>query len=199
MEDSVTSNRSGDVEMEYSDDNTASSNGLTIDGMAPFGLEKLYDYEPGGHHPIHLGDILHERYRVIHKLGSGGFAIVWLCLDTQAEIAKYIAVKVIVSDGSNEKCAEKQVIKLTSLGLGHGPEGSLFCLPLDEFTINGPNGVHFAFVYNVLGPRVSELFHLFGNKDIGSILRGIARQSTEALSILHNYGMCHGGKYIFAI
>lgn len=48
-------------------------NGLYID-MAPFGLEKIWDYEPGGHHVVHLGDHLGREgeYKVIHKLGSGG-------------------------------------------------------------------------------------------------------------------------------
>jgi hypothetical protein len=48
-------------------------NGLVLED-SPFGLEHIYDYEPGGHHPVHLGDCLgpDNRYRVIHKLGRGG-------------------------------------------------------------------------------------------------------------------------------
>jgi hypothetical protein len=39
---------------------------LTLEGP-PFGFEKIYDYEPGGHHPVHLNDRLGEenRYKVI--------------------------------------------------------------------------------------------------------------------------------------
>lgn len=48
------------------------TNGLRIE-EAPFHLEKAYDYEPGGHHRVHLGDTFGSgRYRVIHKLGNGG-------------------------------------------------------------------------------------------------------------------------------
>lgn len=51
------------------------TNGLRIVGP-PFGLKKVYDYESGGNHPVHLGDTLgSDRYRVIHKLGNGGFAL----------------------------------------------------------------------------------------------------------------------------
>jgi hypothetical protein len=33
---------------------------------------------PGGFHPVILGDVVHERYRVIRKLGYGSYATVWL-------------------------------------------------------------------------------------------------------------------------
>ena len=39
-------------------------------------------YRPGGYHPIHLGDRLKDgRYEIVHKLGFGGFATVWLAKD----------------------------------------------------------------------------------------------------------------------
>ncbi|KAM5356676.1 hypothetical protein ACJ41O_003322 [Fusarium nematophilum] len=48
--------------------------------LARFNLEILYDYELGYLHPIHLHDTLNGRYRVIHKLGHGGSATIWLYL-----------------------------------------------------------------------------------------------------------------------
>lgn len=48
--------------------------------------ESLYNYRPGGFHPINLGDALHDgRYVIRHKLGHGGFSTVWLARDTQEE------------------------------------------------------------------------------------------------------------------
>ena len=41
--------------------------------------EPLERYHLGGYHPTHLGDLFHEgRYKVLHKLGWGGYATVWL-------------------------------------------------------------------------------------------------------------------------
>ena len=47
-------------------------------------LEDPHRYRPGGYHPVHLGDIYYERYRVIHKLGFGSYSTVWLARDLQS-------------------------------------------------------------------------------------------------------------------
>lgn len=39
----------------------------------------LSRYQPGGYHPVTLGDIFKDgRYKVHYKLGWGGFSTVWL-------------------------------------------------------------------------------------------------------------------------
>lgn len=44
--------------------------------------EPLHRYRAGGYHPLHLGDRLKSgRYEVLHKLGWGGYATVWLGKD----------------------------------------------------------------------------------------------------------------------
>lgn len=46
--------------------------------------EDLNRYCPGGFHPIHLHDKLHDgRYEIVHKLGFGAFSTVWLARDNQ--------------------------------------------------------------------------------------------------------------------
>jgi serine/threonine-protein kinase SRPK3 len=167
-----------------------SDNGLNIEGISS-GLEKVYDYEPGGHHPVRLGDILVERYKVIHKLGSGGYANVWLCRDTAQATNQYVAVKIIMAEGSTPECPELRVNKLHELGTYMCREA--FCLPLDHFSITGPNGSHYAFIYPVLGPRVSRLFTLAGEPDLEVFLRRVSLQVTRALAVLHSHGICHGG------
>lgn len=44
--------------------------------------ESLSRYQPGGYHPVHLGDTFDNgRYTVYHKLGWGGYSTVWLAND----------------------------------------------------------------------------------------------------------------------
>ncbi|KAM7186781.1 Protein kinase-like domain containing protein [Rhypophila sp. PSN 637] len=171
-------------------------NGLIIEGP-PTGLEKIFDYEPGGHHPVHLGDVLHRRYKVIHKLGSGGFANVWLCHDISPQAShsdKYVALKIIMAEGSTEECPELRVSQLAELAPESTISTGVWCLPLDRFDIEGPNGKHFAFVYPVLGPRVSRLLSLVNNSvgDFDVALRKICQQTTQAMALLHSIGICHG-------
>lgn len=176
-------------------DNTP-ANGLRIEG-APFGLEHAYDYEPGGHHPVHLGDVLGDgRYRVLHKLGKGGFANVWLCRDLMSPAPKYVALKVLMSEASTEDCRELLYSEELK-GMGH--ESGSVCLALEHFRFNGPNGSHLCFVYPVLGPKVSSGL-LRPSADTDRTIRVICHQTVRVMAALHKMGICHGGemsKYIF--
>lgn len=178
---------------QYEED---AGNGLTLEGP-PYGLEKVFDYEAGGHHPVHLGDVLHQRYKVIHKLGSGGFANVWLCRDIYPDTQQsnnYVGVKIIMAEGSTDECPELRVSELANLAPGTATSSGLWCLPLDRFDVEGPNGKHFVFVYPVLGPRVSRLLPIADSPNgPGEPLRKISKQSIEAMALLHSIGICHGG------
>ena len=56
------------------------------------GLEPPARYRPGGYHPVHIGDIYRERYRVIHKLGHGTYSTVWLAHDLSSTEQTYVGV-----------------------------------------------------------------------------------------------------------
>lgn len=46
--------------------------------------ESLARYQPGGYHPVNLGDTFDNgRYTIHHKLGWGGYSTVWLANDRE--------------------------------------------------------------------------------------------------------------------
>jgi hypothetical protein len=46
--------------------------------------EPLHRYKPGGYHPLVLGEVLNNgRYKIIHKLGWGGYSTTWAAKDQQ--------------------------------------------------------------------------------------------------------------------
>ena len=54
--------------------------------------EGMPDYKIGGYHPVHVGEILLDRYIIIQKLGWGHFSTVWLTKDLKYN--SYVAIKV---------------------------------------------------------------------------------------------------------
>lgn len=157
-------------------------------------MEKLVGYQPGGHHPIHLGDELcNGRFRVIHKLGYGGSSIVWLCRDQSQSNPTYVAVKILVAHLQEAECRELRVFQ--DQNLHH--LSRYFCLPKEQFTSESPNGTHLCLVLPVLGPTVNHAAWIFNEErdPDGIMLRQVSRSLVEAVASLHSYSICHAGKF----
>ena len=43
-------------------------------------------YRPGGLHPVYIGDVYHDKYKVLNKIGYGVYSTVWLARDLQASL-----------------------------------------------------------------------------------------------------------------
>lgn len=54
--------------------------------------EGIPDYKIGGYHPVHVGEVMINRYVIVQKLGWGHFSTVWLARDMQYKT--YVALKV---------------------------------------------------------------------------------------------------------
>lgn len=73
------------------------------------------------------------------------------------------------------------------------PGAEYLAMPLDHFTIDGPNGTHQCLVLPVFGPCVSPDLWCQLGRDPAPALRKIALQATQALAFLHENKICHGG------
>ncbi|KAI1463358.1 kinase-like protein [Daldinia caldariorum] len=154
--------------------------------------EDVQLYNEGGHHPVHLDAILNNRYKVVHKLGNGGFGLVWLCRDTF--LHKWRAVKILTANQS-AKGTEKMITKNLSQRCTTAKlERNHILLPSDQFWLVGPNGRHLCFVMPVLGWTVSDWRLLQKNDQEQTHIdaRNICRQIIESAHFLHKCGICHG-------
>lgn len=138
--------------------------------------EHPYKYGSGGYCPIELGDRIANRFKVLHKLGYGGFATVWLVRDETQRHGRYVALKVVSADWSEDAKFQstKVVDPLRGYERDHGSP-LLFVLELERFFHTSRNGRHLCQVFPVLGPALASLntsyFRLYP-----SFVRTFARQ-----------------------
>ncbi|KAK8060509.1 kinase-like protein [Apiospora saccharicola] len=153
-------------------------------------VEDVERYEPGGLHPVKVGEFFQERFEVHHKLGNGGFAVVWLCRDHRE--GRWCALKIIESDHSSEKGGELQILRFFSdKGIDRQEAAAHHVmLPEEHFWIDGPNGRHLALVSPLLGPSLS--YWLNEGKRTFDAMNTFCRQMTKSLQFLHGLGVGHG-------
>ncbi|CAK7275477.1 hypothetical protein SEPCBS57363_006703, partial [Sporothrix epigloea] len=117
-------------------------------------VEDVEKYAPGGYHPVDIGDVIssgEREYEVIHKLGHGGFATVWL-VRSGAQSTSYHALKILCPDRADHTDPELAIFQHLKkvAAAGHPNVVDLH----DSFKITGPNGEHRCLVLPVLGPRL---------------------------------------------
>ncbi|KAL8753194.1 MAG: hypothetical protein Q9199_005220 [Rusavskia elegans] len=153
--------------------------------------EKVAKYRMGGYHPTHIGDTYKQgRYKILHKLGSGGYGTVWLARDTEAK--RYVALKIIVANDKSGKLELKWFKYLARQQSKHPGKQHLLML-LDHFKLSGPHGIHTCLVLPFLGPCVRHhaASYISGILD-HRIARRVATQLSESLVYLHSLGIGHG-------
>ncbi|KAG6283807.1 hypothetical protein E4U46_007630 [Claviceps purpurea] len=153
--------------------------------------ELLHRYEPGGYHPVALGDVMKNgRYKVLHKLGWGSFATTWAAKDQKHD--RYVAVKIMVSKVEGSR--ELNVLRaLSALPKDH-PGSSYVCQMLDYFTHVGPNGTHTCLVLELVGPNVAEFVECYGmyNRLPAKLAKLFAKQTLQGLDFLATNNIGHG-------
>jgi hypothetical protein len=160
-------------------------------------VESIANYRKGGFHPIHLDDILHNRYRIAHKLGYGSYATIWLVEDLNS--GRYAALKVLSANVSKDlsEAAILRHLKLQRQLNDGGSNGQEFLIEfLDDFKVEGPNGTHQCIVTEVLGPSVAaDVEEIYGEELYPiEIAKKVCAQVIRGVAYLHSCGVVHGGK-----
>ncbi|KAL3481334.1 kinase-like domain-containing protein [Aspergillus californicus] len=165
-------------------------NGVDLVQWQP-GMELTCNYKRWVYHPVHLSDCLGDRgqYKVLNKLGHG-YSTVWLCRVLDAEPTQYVAVKILTAEQLHTN-REKEISKRIQQAAQEDSILVDYCgVLLDQFEIDGPNGIHACFVYPVGGPSINDLFTVVEEPE--QYFREVARQAVEVIGALHRHGICHG-------
>lgn len=162
-------------------------------------VENVELYRPGGFHPVHLGDTFASgRYRVIHKLGFGGFSTVWLARDQSQK--RYVALKIITAETWRD-FTELKILQHLEKSSSEQSGRTYISSVLDCFKFEGPNGAHTCLVSNVGGPSIAQVHHHLGRSRRlrGDLARRLAGQAAQALAFLHANDVVHGGMVVVRI
>jgi len=141
------------------------------------------DYCKGGYHPVKIGDLFHNRYHVIRKLGWGHFSTVWLCWDLKEK--KFVALKVVKSASHYTETAldEIKLLKCVRDADEQDPLRERTVMLLDDFKISGVNGSHVCMVFEVLGHNLLKF--IIRNNYQGMPLQNVKIMMKQVLEGLH--------------
>ena len=155
------------------------------------GIEDLEDYRPGGFHPTSIGDVFQNRYKVLHKLGYGGYSTIWFARDEAMK--QNVALKILTARESKQS---QEAAILTYLQ-GCQPDRASEHIPqlFDQFIIDGPNGRHGCLAMEVAGCSIAHLREDDTDLAFSSeAIRSIIAQLAMSVQYLHSCGVCHGGE-----
>ncbi|KAJ5697593.1 hypothetical protein N7488_011277 [Penicillium malachiteum] len=139
-----------------------------------------------------IGDVLHDRYHIVDKLGYGGYSTVWLSRDTSSK--RYVAVKVGIADTPSH---ERKILRALAEHRGPScehPGRNAIPLPLDEFEISGPNGTHQCYAMPPAQSNLKDVSfcHLFPLE----VTRALSYHLTLAIAYTHLQGYVHGDVHL---
>ena len=177
-------------------------------------------YKAGGYHPVQIGEVYKNRYKVVSKLGWGHFSTVWLAEDLEGSRstgrACYVALKVQKSASHYTEAAYDEIELLSKArnsrnapawknargyyssrqlcpGPQSDPEYTGVVSLCDYFETTGPNGVHVCMVFETMGPNVLTLIKKFDFKGVPlDIVKKLTTDCLVGLDYLHRIcGIIH--------
>ncbi|KAK8075705.1 kinase-like protein [Apiospora hydei] len=142
-----------------------------------------------------VDDLLHRRYRIVDKLGHGGYSTIWLAHDEQT--TRYVALKVAIS-GQMLPRREPSILRALSESVpstqetAQGAFDASTTIPqvLEVFNVRGPNGIHVCYTKTLAQGNLKEAS--FNRLFPIEVARLLAARLALAVSLIHSQGFVHG-------
>lgn len=152
----------------------------------------MEDYCQGGLHPFEIGDMLNE-FRIIQKLGAGGFSTVWFVTNTV--LGGYFALKVTAARPSSSGLHSYERVMEHIKHKHQIQEGGEYLgLPSSYFWVIGVNGQHLCLVSKVAGVSIDQMRRGLSTRNnhaslAADVARRIGLQVLQSVAFLHSEGM----------
>lgn len=174
--------------------------------------EPLKEYSGGGYYPVHIGDMIHNQYKVLQKLGFGATSTVWLVKDVVRD--RYCALKILQASVPLD-VATREVRILQDLrrrrhrnypwiwnavagqeAFRAASHNSIFPLLYDHFVIRSDNGRHSCYAMEVLGCSLHSVIRHVNRFKLPPILcLTIIMKMAKILRSMHAHNIVHAGKW----
>ncbi|CAG7934789.1 unnamed protein product [Penicillium salamii] len=129
-----------------------------LDSNTKFEEETHPGYIAEDSYSVNIGQVFQSRYKVIGKLGFGGYSTVWLCKDLTQR--KYLTLKVFRRGSAEGKREMANYDRINTVKSSHRG-AALVPTALDTFQIEDTKGSYQVIVYQPLGMRLYDLRHRF--------------------------------------
>ncbi|KAE8373171.1 hypothetical protein BDV26DRAFT_285358 [Aspergillus bertholletiae] len=158
-------------------------------------------YRPRGFHPVYIGDVFNNRYKVLNKIGYGVYSTVWLVRDLQVAQSglenKFRALKVLSTEcykGTDSPIFRREILThLQDRDRDQIGYDYVYYL-LNNFKHQGPNRTHICLVFELIG----EILRSFGawftkSRLLNSVMRRFTIQLLLILDFTHEYNIIYTG------
>ncbi|KAJ6471929.1 kinase-like protein [Mycena sanguinolenta] len=131
------------------------------------------------------GEILHDSYRVMRKLGWGEYSMVWLA---KSQLRGHVALKVMKAEVTDiPELHESEYLRRVLAADPSHPGFRHNLHLLDQFYIHGPNGKHLCLVTELLGENLHQYASRFPHRRVPiATIKCIIRQVILATMYLHD-------------
>ncbi|QDS73817.1 hypothetical protein FKW77_006137 [Venturia effusa] len=181
---------------------------LTLEEMAQFGLPQLVQnfspgpnelrirpeaYVKGAFYPMHVGDVIQDRYLVLQKLGYGVTATVWLVRDVHK--GRYFALKVLSSEcyGAAIDIIEVEALERFKADNSNHSGRKFVSDLVHHFSLPSPvgRGFHVCLVFELMAETIQTFAAKYGGSIPPWLMKRFTKQMLLALDYAHKTGVVH--------